>query len=174
MVRKTLHALLLFLALYATWYVLSGVDTVMHYTLGAISCGLALLMAIRMRIVDKEGHPFHLAVHAPMYWMWLLKEMVKSGWSVARVVWSPELRISPKFAWLPIHQRSDLGCSIFANSLTLTPGTVCVDIEHGRVFIHALEKISIDELTQGDMDRRVARLAGATQTDERQERAEGP
>lgn len=158
MIRKIFHALLLFAVLFGTWLVFSGIHTPRFYWFGAISSGLATLLALRMNVVDNEGHPFHLAFTAPLYWLWLTKEMVKSGLSVTRAVWSAEQVISPKFAWLPITQDCDLGRTIYANSITLTPGTVCIDIERKRVFIHALEQSSIRDLEGGNMDKRVSRL----------------
>lgn len=158
MIRKSFHALLLFAVLFATWYVFSGIRTPQFLLFGAISSAIAALLALRMQVVDQEGHPFHLTLTAPIYWLWLAKEMIKSGLAVTRLVWTPENNATPSFAWLPISQNCDLGRTIYANSITLTPGTVCVDIEHKRVFVHALEESSIDELKDGGMNNRVARL----------------
>lgn len=158
MIRKSFHALLLFAVLFGTWLIFSGIHTPRFYVFGLVSSALATFLALRMNVVDKEGHPFHLALTAPLYWLWLLKEMVKSGIGVTRIVWSPEQTITPNFAWLSITQDCDLGRTIYANSITLTPGTVCIDIERKRVFVHALEQSSIHELEDGDMDRRVSKL----------------
>lgn len=158
MIRKTLHTLLLFAVLFGTWLVFSGIHTPRFYLFGLISSALATALALRMNVVDNEGHPFHLAFTAPLYWLWLLKEMVKSGLGVTKLVWSPNETIAPHFAWLKITQNCDLGRTIYANSITLTPGTVCIDIENKRVFVHALEKASIRDLENGNMDRRVSKL----------------
>lgn len=160
MIKRTFHALSLFLVLFATWYLLSGINSPLFFAFGAVSSALATLLALRMQVVDQEGHPFHLAFSAPLYWLWLLKEMVKSGLTVTRIVWSPELRISPNFAWLHTKQLCDLGRTIYANSITMTPGSVCVEIKRERVFIHALEQSSIDELAEGGMDNRILKLVG--------------
>ena len=158
MVKKTIHAAALFAVLFITWYILSGVASPIFFIYALVSCSLATLLALRMDVIDQEGHPFHLALTAPVYWLWLLREMLKSGIGVTRAVWTPKHTISPNFAWVPATQQSDLGRTILANSITLTPGTVCVDIENDRVFIHALEQASISDLNEGVMDRRVSRL----------------
>jgi multicomponent Na+:H+ antiporter subunit E len=155
MVKKILHATALFAVLFVTWYILSGIASPVFLVYGLVSCALATLLALRMDVVDKEGHPFHLAFTAPFYWLWLLKEMLKSGIAVTRAVWAPTHKITPNFAWVPVTQTCDLGRTILANSITLTPGTVCVDIDKKRAFIHALEQTSIDDLLTGEMDRKV-------------------
>lgn len=154
MVTKTLYIAGLFAVLFITWLVLSGQSAPVFMLYGVISCFLSCALALRMQVVDNEGHPFHLALTAPLYWFWLLKEMLVSGLAVTRIVW---LRhpTQPSFAWVPLSQRSDLGRAIYANSITLTPGTVCVNVEEKRIFIHALERSSITDLEQGEMDRRV-------------------
>lgn len=158
MVKKTFHAAVLFTVLYVAWLALSGIFSPVFFIYGAISCTLATLLALRMKVVDTEGQPFHLALTAPFYWLWLLKEMLKSGLGVTRVVWSYAYAISPGFAWVSTTQTSDIGHAVFANSITLTPGTVCVNIEKNRIFIHALEQSSIDDLHEGEIDRRVRRM----------------
>lgn len=161
MMKKTLHAVALFAVLYGAWLVLSDQRSPLFYGFGAASAALVTLLALRMDVVDNEGHPFHLAFSVPLYWLWLIKEMVKSGLTVTRVVWSPGHSITPNFAWIPATQECDLGRTILANSITLTPGTVCVDIQRKRIFIHALEQASIDDLQQGAMDSRVRELTAS-------------
>lgn len=161
MIKKIFHASALFAVLFGTWYVLSGISTPIFLIYAGVSCSLATLLALRMNVIDTEGHPFHLAFSAPIYWLWLLKEMLKSGLTVTRAVWTPEHHITPNFAWIPASQSCDLGRTIYANSITLTPGTVCVDIENDYAFVHALESASIDDLNKGVMDRRVTKLTGS-------------
>ena len=155
---KILHSLLLLGVLLVVWYVLSGVQSPLFYAFGAFSALFALVVALRMNVSDSEGHPFHLGFYAPFYFVWLLWEMIKSGLTVTRLVWHPHLPISPAFGTLRSSVQCDLGRAILANSITLTPGTVCVDIDEDEVLVHALEKASIADLKAGKMDRKVARL----------------
>lgn len=161
MVTKTLHISALFVVLFVTWLVLSGQDSFIFLIYGAIACFLSCVLAVRMQVVDNEGHPFHLAFTAPLYWLWLLKEMLVSGLTVTRAVWL-RTPMRPSFAWVPLSQHSDLGRTVFANSITLTPGTVCVNVEPKRIFIHALDQSSIADLEAGKMDRRVTRLTSTS------------
>lgn len=161
MLSKTLHAFALFAVLFGTWFALSGLQTPLFLFYGAASTVLVTAFALRMDVVDKEGHPFHLALSAPFYWLWLLVEIIKSGLTVTRAVWSPTHDISPAFARIDSTQNCDLGRTIYANSITLTPGTVCVAVEKGQMLVHALEDSSITDLKSGVMDRRVARLTAS-------------
>ena len=56
---------------------------------------------------------------------------------------------------MPTSQSSELGTVIYANSITLTPGTVSVDIEGDEIIVHALTQELMDGLTEGDMDKRL-------------------
>ena len=152
------HRLAIFIVLFAVWCVLSGVHSLFFLILGAISSLLALIISVRMRVTDIEGHPLHLWLSAPFYWIWLLVEMVKSTLHVTRIIWRPALKISPRFEWKPLTQTNDLGRTIFANSITLTPGTVCIDITNRDVLVHALEARTLDHWQESEMDRRVTNL----------------
>ena len=93
------------------------------------------------------------------YWPWLLKEIAKSAWQVARIVLHPRLPISPTIVRFKPSQRSDLGLVIHANSITLTPGTMCIEATREEFLIHALTAEGAAGTCAGsDMDRRVAKL----------------
>ena len=87
-----------------------------------------------------------------------LKEIVLSNLAVARVILDPKLPIHPRILRVPAGQRSDLGQVIYANSITLTPGTVTLDVRDGHMLVHALTTESAKGLLTGEMDRRVAQL----------------
>ena len=56
---------------------------------------------------------------------------------------------------LPMGPKTDLGRAIYANSITATPGTVCVNVYEDRIVVHALTQATADQLATGEMDRRV-------------------
>jgi len=113
-----------------------------------------------MDVIDHEGHPLHLGWRAIGYWMWLLWEIVVSNFQIARVVLSQKMPINPHLIDVKASQASELGHAIFANSITLTPGTVTVDVEGGVLHVHALTQSSADSLMTGEMDRRVDAMEG--------------
>jgi multicomponent Na+:H+ antiporter subunit E len=148
------------ICLFAFWLALSG-----HYTLVLVAAGLATaflcaLAAIRMRTLDDEGYPLHLLRGAFSYFPWLLWEIVKSAWSVTKIVLHPALPISPTMTRVRATQRSGAAIATYANSITLTPGTLTVEVEGNELVVHALTRDGALELEAGGMDRRVTRLEG--------------
>jgi multicomponent Na+:H+ antiporter subunit E len=127
-------------------------------SLGAISIFLVLFLARKMDVVDHESTPLNLSLRFPLYCVWLTKEVILANISVVKHILLGNETISPTLTTIKASQRTDLGKVIYANSITLTPGTVAVDLIGGDVLVHALLQESIDDLKAGDMDRRVSRL----------------
>lgn len=142
------------------WLLLSGIYTAFLIAAGIGAALGVTALAMRMRLIDQEGHPIHLCVRAfCWYWPWLLKEIVKSAWQVACLILHPKLPISPRVVRFKPSQTSDLGLVIHANSITLTPGTLCIEASPGEFVVHALTAEGADGMNTGsEMDRRVSRL----------------
>jgi multicomponent Na+:H+ antiporter subunit E len=111
-----------------------------------------------MGLVDAEGHPIHLGISTMTYWPWLGVEIVKSAWDVTRIIVNPRLPISPTLIRVKNTQKTTVGVVTYANSITLTPGTISVDVGGGEILVHALTHAGAAALKSGDMDRRVTRL----------------
>lgn len=157
-----LHAVSLGLALAILWMLLSGYFVPLLLTLGVVSIIVVVLIARRMDVVDHEGQPLHLNWRITFYWVWLLKEILVSAVHVSRVILSPKMPIKPSMLHLKPTQNSEMGRVIFANSITLTPGTVTVELEDGELAVHALTQEAADGLMTGDMDRRVTAVEGVS------------
>ena len=154
-IRLTLS---LFILLAATWLLLSGYYTTLLLALGALSCALVVALCRRMGIIDPEGHPNHLFLGLLLYIPWLLWEICKSNIDIARRILDPKLPIAPRVIRIKTSQKTHLGQVIYANSITLTPGTVSVEVEEGEITVHALTGETAATLLEGSMDRRVTRL----------------
>ncbi len=157
------HAVALFLLLLAVWLLNSGHYTVLITSFGVASCLLVVWLARRMGIADDEGVPIHLLPRLPMYLPWIAKEVVKSNLDTARRIFGlgrPD--ISPRLFEAPTSQHSDLGRVLYANSITLTPGTVSIRVHGTKITVHAIAEEVADDLLKGEMDRRVTRLEGET------------
>ena len=126
------------LAIY--WACLSGPFSLipMIFTFGVISVILVLILCYRMNILDIETVPYLFSVKALSYFMWLFVEIIKANVAVVKAVLSPDLEISPKMVKVPSNLDSDIGRTIFANSITLTPGTVSVEMAENQILVHAL------------------------------------
>ncbi len=146
--------------LFAFWLALSG-----HYTAFLVGAGLAsaILCAIAARRVlpaDSESQPLRLLVGTVTYYPWLLWEIVKSAWSVTKIIIDPRLPISPTMTRVSASQRTAAGIATYGNSITLTPGTLTVGVAGNQLLVHALTRDGALDLESGRMDRRVARFEG--------------
>lgn len=155
-----MYALSLVVVLYVFWLLLSGFFTPFLMTVGAAVAVGVMLLARRMEVVDHEGHPFQLSWRLVGYWPWLFKEIAKSGWDVAKIIVNPRLPISPTLVRAPTSQKSTVGVVTYANSITLTPGTISVEVKMSEILVHALTREGADSLLEGEMDRRVTRFEG--------------
>jgi multicomponent Na+:H+ antiporter subunit E len=153
------HTVGTFVFLYGFWLLLSGYFTAFLLAAGAGSALAALLVARRMGVIDAEGHPHHLGWRtAFFYWPWLVKEIVKSACDVSLRILHPRLPISPTLVRFRPTQRSDLGLVIHANSITLTPGTISIEVGQGEFLVHALTAEGASALVGSEMDQRVTDL----------------
>jgi len=158
-----LHAISTLIALYGFWLLLSGYFTGFLLAAGAGSALAVLLFSRRMGIVDREGHPLHLIWRALFsYCPWLAREIVKSAWDVTRRILHPRLPISPTLARFRPSQQTDLGLVIHANSITLTPGTISVEVGRDEFLVHAITAEGAASLAGSEMDRRVTDLEAGT------------
>ncbi len=151
--------------LLGVWLLWSGHYSIDHrlvLVLGIVSCLAVVAIVRRMGIVDSEGHPIHLAGRALGYVPWLLLAIFRSNIDVALRILNPRLPISPTLIRTRASQKHALGKVIYANSITLTPGTVSVEVEDDLILVHALSRESAGELQKGEMDRRVTAMEGAS------------
>jgi len=140
---------------------MSGIYEPLILSFAVVSCAFVTWIAHRMDVVDHEGHPIHLTWRALIYWPWLLWEIVKSNIDVARIIINPRLPISPRVITVKASQRDELGHVIYANSITLTPGTVSLNLIDHHIEVHALNEAFAAGLESGEMDRRATEMEGA-------------
>ena len=146
--------------LFAFWLALSGHYTPVLVTVGAVCAVACVFAAVRMRTADAEGHPIELFRGAITYFPWLAFEIAKSGWSVTKVILHPRLPISPTMTVVRASQKTPAGMVTYANSITLTPGTITVGVSGNEFTVHALVRDGALDLEGGGMDRRVSQFEG--------------
>lgn len=149
------HTISIFLLLGFIWLANSGFYTPLILSLGLLSIIFVVWLAHKMDVVDEESQPIHLTAKLPAYYWWLAVKIVRANIDVIVHIWRPELKITPCTAMLTASQKSDMGKVIYANSITLTPGTVALDLDGDRIKVHSLTADGLDELRAGEMDRRV-------------------
>jgi multicomponent Na+:H+ antiporter subunit E len=115
-------------------------------------------LGMRSGYADEEGHPVDYLLNGLFYWPWLIWEIAKSSISVARIIVDPKLPISPRLVRIKASQRTAVGIATFANSITLTPGTITVEVNrrNHEFLIHALTRESAAGVEDGVMDGRVS------------------
>jgi multicomponent Na+:H+ antiporter subunit E len=156
--RSTEARVTTFLACLAFWLALSGHRDPLHLALGAASA--ALVAALNRRDPALPGL-LRRVPRLAAYSVWLLGQIVRSNLHVARIVLDPRLPVDPVVVRVPAPAGEDLAVALYANSITVTPGTVTLDVEDGELVVHALTPVSAAGVTSGEMGRRVARVFGA-------------
>ena len=122
---------------------------------------LVLWMSQRMRLIDGEGVPIRMLPRSASYLSWLFKEIVVTNVEMAKLVTSKEIEIQPSVVEFTLHQKSDVSRALLANSITLTPGTVTVDVDDIYMYVHALTNAAAKDLVHGEMRGRVRKVEGA-------------
>ena len=155
--------LILFTTLMAGWLLMSGIYNGLLIGFGIASCLLCTWLSLRIGATDREGLPTHLFARLPAYLVWLIGEIISSNIATAKII----LRgtSDPEIFEVPANQSTAAGLANYANSITLTPGTVTVDIDEAKIgssrfLVHALHPQFGDDVRSGDMDERNCALEG--------------
>ncbi len=156
-----LYLLTLIIVQCVFWALLSGQ---FHNTLllstGAASILFTAWLGQRMKIVDSDTMPhaswFRLVVYIP----YLLWEIILANWDVMKRVWAPDKPIDPQLVKVPYSTKTAFGTTTYANSITLTPGTVTVEVGNDDMTIHALTPEAADGLLEGTMEAKCKQLEG--------------
>ena len=145
--------------LYVVWLLLSGLFDAFHLTVGAI-CSLIVaslthgLLFANTRAGDMRVVSWRFLKYIP----WLLYQIFLSNIHVASVVLSRKMPIKPQVMTFKTKLETDISSVTLANSITLTPGTITMDIRDGMFYVHALSKKVADDLETGEMEDRVAHI----------------
>lgn len=148
--------------LFFFWLILSGHYTPFLVIAGAVCAALCVFAVLRVRVADAEAFPIELLRGAVTYYPWLIREIAKSAWAVTKIILHPRLPISPTMTVVRASQNTSAGIATYANSITLTPGTITVGVNGKELAVHALTVGGALDLEGGGMDRRVSRFEGAS------------
>ncbi len=158
-----IHAVSMGLGLFGLWLLLSGfLDNTLLLSLGVFSCVICVYIAARMEVVDHESVPLQLKFGVIGYLFWLSAEIGKANWAVTKVILSPRMRLQQRMINVPADQQTDVGRVTFANSITLTPGTITVETERNSFVVHALTNDAADFDALNHMGDRVSAVESRT------------
>lgn len=139
------------------WLSNSGHYTPLLLGLGSVSVLLSVILTWRLGGIDRESAPYVRIFGAIRYLPWLVWEILKANYDVIKACLKADLDISPALVRVKTTCKSDLAKVTFANSITLTPGTVTIEVEGDKLLVHALYEGSAGPGAFDEMDRRSAR-----------------
>ena len=146
----------LFIVLFGFWLLMSGYYTPLILSLGVISCLLCVYLTFKGKFLDNETLPIYFFPRLIQYTLWLIKEILKSNIQTAKVIIMKSEE--PELFSVKATQKTNEGKVTYANSITLTPGTVTTQIKDNVFEVHALTKEFGDDVRGSEMDRMVTWL----------------
>lgn len=100
-------------------------------------------------------------IKLPGYLLWMVGQIIMANLDVVKRVWLGPSSISPTIITLRAGQKTEVAKVLYANSITMTPGTATLAVREDMLEIHALTREAAEDLQKGEMDRRVTALEGA-------------
>jgi len=139
------------------WWICSVIAEPFFLVAGFVSVWLTWQIAVRMKLLQ-DASLFHKPLQLILYVGWLIKEITLSTISVARIIWQVKPRITPCLFEVETKLKDDLALSLYGNSITLTPGTACVNIVGKKIQVHALVKANAADIKSGRMEKEIAKV----------------
>lgn len=156
-----MRALALFLLLGVYWALLSGqFHNGFLITAGVLCIVFVVWLSGRMGLLDDEGVPARYYPRLVAYAPYLLWQVILSNWDILKRVWASDLAIDPRVVRVPYSTRSAFVTTTYANSITLTPGTVTIDVGERELAIHCVTKEGADGFADPGMERECKKLEG--------------
>lgn len=157
------HTISLGTLLFALWVLLSGHLEPLLLGFGVLSVLFSLYIARRMDVVDHESHPIHLTFKLLKFWLILGKKIFQANIDVTLRILGIR-PVEPQLIKLKIEQSSDLSKAMYANSITLTPGSASIHIEEGELYVHTISRQGAQELFDGEMAEIIPQDDGSSST----------
>ena len=148
----------LFFILLSLWLLMSGHYSFLIISLGVISCVFCVYLAKRANLIDDEGLPLFFLPRLINYLLWLFKEIFNSNIGTAKAIITGN--INPEIFIVKSSQNTDVAKVTYANSITLTPGTVTIQINEDKFEVHALNSDFGNDVRSNVMDKKVKWLEG--------------
>ncbi len=150
------------LVLASFWLISSGMFKPLLLSFGVVSIVIVIALTYRMKKKDAESFPIILpSLRLPGYLLWMVGQIVASNLDVAKRIWAGKSAISPTIFTVKATQKTDVAKVLYANSITMTPGTVTLSVREDVLEVHALSSEAAEDLKKGEMDRRVTALEAA-------------
>ncbi len=150
----------MFFILFAFWIILNGQWTGEIAIVGLVlSALLYLLMWKFMNFSPKrEWEVVKRLPRLVAYFFYLVKEIFKAAWGTIKFIWSPSQEVDPEVTSFHTKLKSGWGKVALANSITLTPGTITVDIRDDVMLVHCIDHSFGEGLEDSDMEKRILKI----------------
>tara|TARA_B100001778_G_scaffold163149_1_gene134024 strand:+ start:3372 stop:3899 length:528 start_codon:yes stop_codon:yes gene_type:complete len=150
------HLIKVFAFIFIFWFILSGLTSPLMIFLGLLSAAFVMYIVNKMDLIDHEisMHNFDIT-NLTLYFFWLIKEITISNLKVCFYIINPKKDTAPEIIKIKSTQKSDLAHVLYANSITLTPGTVTLDVDNETFTVHVLDKTFKDSLLSNTMNSKV-------------------
>lgn len=153
--------------LMALWFIMSEKTEPKFLIIGAVSSALISALCIRtLTFMGQKSWNYYFLprtslIRYILYFLWLLVQIAKSAFYVSEVALFRKSELDPSIAWFRADYDNPAASAMLANSITLTPGTITIDISEDGVYsVHALTKSLREGLLDGSMQAKVAWLYG--------------
>mgnify|MGYP002639268588 CR=1 FL=1 len=153
-----MYYLILTVSLALFWVLLSGHFTALLLSLGLVSVLLVVWFLRRMDRIDGEASFMRMSLGLIGYLFWLFWAVVKANLDVVRCIWAPEMPISPNWSRIDTEIVTPLKKTLYANSITITPGTLTTNAREDHLMVHCLTQANAEDLRDGEMERRIRKL----------------
>ncbi len=143
---KGFGILVTFCVLLLFWLLLSGIFDAFHVIAGIICSAIIALISHDLLVKGKGEKMLSKSFRFVIYLGWELWQIVLANFDVAYRVLHPKMPMDPQIIEFDTSLRSDFALVTLANSITLTPGTITIDIKDGEFLVHAIAKKPADAL----------------------------
>lgn len=167
---EIIHVVVLTLVLFAFWIVLSGKMEAKYLTIGFVSAMVIAIITRPLLIIPAERKGSWLAVwdlpwlRLIVYFPWWFWQLVLSNVAMVAIILNPKLPLQPQIITFKKHFPHPVGYFILANSITLTPGTLTIDVDGDEFMVHCVQdcmaKSLVPDQGEGDMECRVGLCFG--------------
>jgi multicomponent Na+:H+ antiporter subunit E len=146
------------LVLFSLWLLLSGHFGLLLLSLGLLSSIFVAWVSEKLGLFNNDYKMLKLNLKLPKFLPWFFIEVIKSNIDVSLRILHPKLPIEPNIMSLDVSQHSDVATAVYANCITLTPGTYSLDLNADNIVVHSLTKALADDLKTGAMSKRISAL----------------
>lgn len=154
----------MYFLLFGFWMLLNGRWTWEIAIVGLVVCAAlyAFMIAFMGYAPRKEWALARRLGLLTRYGVYLVGEIFKASWAVIRLIWSPTLVTEPRLSSFRTRLRTDPGKVMLANSITMTPGTITVDVQQDKFLVHCLDSSFDVDAENFEMEQRVMRVENGT------------